>query len=145
RMPDEEFNLPEAKLLGYVHDAAGQVVWHSGSTADEDLHYLPYFSGNRIDFLRIRDIRGDEYYVYDAEVHLSGEHELPLGFVTMLPGSECAALQQDFGQRLRWWLGGGLLLLLGLLWLALTWRLGSLTGGRGELEEVEGGSRERRS
>lgn len=145
RMPDEEFNLPEAKLLGYVHDAAGQVVWHSRSTTDEELHYLPYFSGNRIDFLRIRDLRDNEYYVYDVEVHLSGEHELPLSFVTMLPSSEFASLQQDFSNRLRWWLGGGLLLLLALLWLALTWSLRSLKGVRRELQEVESGGRERLS
>lgn len=145
RMPDEEFNLPEAKLLGYVHDAAGQVVWHSRSTTDEELNYLPYFSGNRIDFLRIRDGRGSEYYVYDVEVQLAGEDELPLSFVTMLPSSEFASLQQDFSQRLRLWLGAGLLLLLGLLWLALTWSWRSLKGVRRELREIETGDRERLS
>lgn len=142
QMPDEEFNLPEAKLLGYVHDVEGRVVWHSRSTTDEELHYLPFYTGNRIDFLRIRDRRGNEYYVYDVEVQLSGEQSLPLSFVTMLPTSEFAGLQQDFSRRLRLWLGGGLLVLLGMLWLALTWSLGSLRGVRRELQEIESGGRE---
>lgn len=145
QMPDEEFNLPEAKLLGYVHDADGRVVWHSQSTADEELHYLPFYSGNRVDFLRIRDSRGDEYYVYDVEVRLSEEHALPLSFVTMLPVSEFADLQQDFRKRLRLWLGSSLLLLLGLLWLALSWSLRSLKGVRQELQEIESGGRDRLS
>ena len=145
RMPDEEFNLPEAKLLGYVHDAQGNVVWHSRSTEDEQLQYLPQFSGNRTDFLRIRDLNRREYYVYDVEVSLAGEHELPLSFVTMLPSSEFASLQQDFSQRLRLWLVGGLLFLLLLLWLALTWSLRSLKGVRRELNEIESGARDRLS
>lgn len=142
RLPDEEFNLPEAKLLGYVHDAQGNVVWHSRSTEDEQLQYLPHFSGNRIDFLRIRDLNRKEYYVYDVEVSLVGEHELPLSFVTMLPSSEFASLQQDFSQRLRLWLGGGLLFLLLLLWLALAWSLRSLKNVRRELNEIESGIRD---
>lgn len=142
-MPDEEFNLPEAKLLGYVHDAEGRVIWHSRSTADEELHYLPYYSGDHVDFLRIRDRQGNEYYVYDVEVQRFHEHELPLSFVTMLPASEFASLQRDFSQRLRLWLGSSLILLLALLWLALTWSLRSLTGVRRELQEIESGSRER--
>ena len=142
RMPDEEFNLPEAKLLGYVHDAEGTVLWHSRSTRDEELSYLPHFSGNRTDFLRIRDLNQNEYYVYDVEVSLVGEHELPLSFVTMLPSSEFASLQKDFSKRLRLWLGGGLLLLLLLLWLALTWSLRSLKGVRRELSEIESGLRD---
>ena len=142
RLPDEEFNLPEAKLLGYVHDVQGNVVWHSRSTADEQLQYLPHFNGDHIDFLRIRDLNRKEYYVYDVEVSLVGGHELPLSFVTMLPSSEFASLQQDFSQRLRLWLGGGLLFLLLLLWLALTWSLRSLKSVRRELSEIEGGMRD---
>lgn len=145
RMPDEEFNLPEAKLLGYVYDAQGKLLWHSRSTGDEQLEYLPHFSGNRIDFLRIRDLNRREYYVYDVEVSLIGEHELPLSFVAMLPSSEFASLQQGFSQRLRLWLGGGLVLLLLLLWLALTWSLRSLKSVRGELSEIENGARDRLS
>ncbi|SDS76800.1 two-component system, OmpR family, sensor histidine kinase PhoQ [Halopseudomonas litoralis] len=140
-MPDEEFNLPEAKLLGYVHDVAGNLIWHSRSTEDEQLSYLPHFSGNRIDFLRIRDLDQREYYVYDVEVNLAGDDELPLSFITMLPSSEFAPLQKSFSQKLRSWLGGGLLILLVLLWLGLTWSLRSLGGVRRELNEIEQGRR----
>src|SRR5690606_36104519 len=93
QMPDEEFNLPEAKLLGYVYDAEGSVIWHSRSTTDEELHYLPFYAGNRIDFLRIRDRHGNEYYVYDVDVQLSGAQSLRLSFVTMLPSCELSSLQ----------------------------------------------------
>src|SRR5690554_5526086 len=61
-LPDEEFNLPEAKLLGYVHDMEGNVIWHSRSTDAEQPDYLPHYSGGRIDFLRIRDRNHKEYY-----------------------------------------------------------------------------------
>ncbi|WP_177424231.1 ATP-binding protein [Pseudomonas sp. MYb185] len=142
RMPDEEFNLPEAKLLGFVHDVQGNVIWNSRSTEDEQLHYLPHFSGGRIDFLRIRDANQKEFYVYDVEVHLAGDDELPLSFVTMLPSSEFAPLQRDFRHKLRLWLGGGLLILLVLLWLGLTWSFQSLKGVRRELNEIEAGARD---
>ena len=142
RMPDEEFNLPEAKLLGYVHDMDGNLIWHSRSTEDEQLNYSPHFSGGRIDFLRIRDRNQQEYYVYDVEVHLAGDDELPLSFVTMLPSSEFAPMQRGFRNQLRLWLGGGLLLLLLLLWLGLTWSLRSFKGVRRELNEIESGTRD---
>ncbi|HIZ52256.1 MAG TPA: histidine kinase, partial [Candidatus Pseudomonas excrementavium] len=141
-LPDEEFNLPEAKLLGYVHDMAGNLIWHSRSTEDEQLNYLPHYTGGRIDFLRIRDRNQQEYYVYDVEVHLAGDDELPLSFVTMLPSSEFAPLQRGFSNQLRLWLGGGLLLLLLLLWLGLTWSLRSFKGVRRELNEIEAGTRD---
>src|SRR5690606_32454067 len=73
QMPDAQYNLPEAKLLGYVYDAGGSVIWHSRATTDEELHYLRFYAGNRNDLLRIRDRHGNEYYVYDVEVQLSGE------------------------------------------------------------------------
>src|SRR5690606_14891962 len=136
------FNLPEAKQLRYDYDAEGRVIWHSRSNTDEELHYLPFSDGNHIEFLLICYRHCTEYYVYDVEVQLSGEQSLPLSFVTMLPTSEFAGLQQDFSQRLRLWLGGGLLVLLGMLWLALTWSLGSLRGVRRELQEIESGGRE---
>lgn len=145
RMPDEEFNLPEAKLLGYVHNVDGTVIWQSRSTEDESLSYLPQFNGGRTDFLRIKDINQEAFYVYDVEVHLKGEDELPLSFITMLPSSEFAPLHDAFIYKLRLWLGGGLLILLVLLWLGLTWSFHSLKGLRAELDEIERGSRERLS
>ena len=142
RMPDEEFNLPEAKLLGYVYDADNNLVWQSHSAVDESLTYEPRFSGGRTDFLQIRDSGGNEFYVYDVEVHLAGQDAVPLSFVTMLPDSEFAPLQRDFRYKLRLWLGGGLLILLILLWLGLTWSFRSLKGLRIELDEIEVGARE---
>lgn len=145
QMPDEEFNLPEARLLGYVHDVSGRVLWKSRSTQDESLNYLPTFTGGHTDFLRIRDINQEAFYVYDVEVRLKGHNELPLSFVTMLPISEFAPLQREFRHQLRLWLGGGVLILLGLFWLGLTWSFSSLKGLRSELDEIERGARARLS
>lgn len=145
RMPDEEFNLPEAKLLGYVHDVEGRVIWQSRSTEDENLSYRSQFDGGQTEFVRIRDLNRKRFYVYDIEVQLSGENELPLSFITMLPNSEFAPLQAQFAGKLRLWLGGGLLILLVLLWLGLTWSFQSLKGVRIELDEIESGRRERLS
>lgn len=142
RMPDEEFNLPEAKLLGYVYDVDGNLLWRSRSTDDEHISYLPRFHGGRTDFLLIRDLNREEYYVYDVEVDLVGDDELPLSFITMLPSSEFASLQNGFKFRLRLWLGGGLLILLVLLWLGLTWSFRSLKGLRLELDQIEDGVRD---
>lgn len=142
RMPDEEFNLPEAKLLGYVHAKDGRLLWRSGSTDDEHISYTPRFHGGRTDFLQIRDLNNEQYYVYDVEVDLIGGNDLPLSFVTMLPGSEFTALRNGFRYKLRLWLGGGLLILWVLLWLGLTWSFRSLKGLRRELDQVERGVRE---
>lgn len=144
-MPDEEFNLPEAKLLGYVQDVEGREIWQSRSTEDESLSYRSKSNAGRTDFSRIRDLDQEEFYVYDIEVHLKGEDELPLRFITMLPSSEFAPLEDEFFFHLRLWLGGGLLLLLVLFWAGLTWSLGSLKRLRLELDEIEAGARERLS
>ena len=36
----EDFNLPESKLLGYIYDREGRMVWRSTSTQDESVRYV---------------------------------------------------------------------------------------------------------
>jgi len=89
-LPNEEFNLPEASLLGYIHDADGRLLWASGSTLDEKITYRPAYQGGHIDFVRIQDGHGRHFYVYDVEIELGGNGVLPLSVITMLPASEFA-------------------------------------------------------
>src|SRR5690606_33658008 len=62
--------------------------------------------------------------------------------VTMQPASEYQAMLDGLGRQLRLWLGGALLLLLGLLWLGLSWGFGALRALSRELDEVESGQRD---
>lgn len=141
KMPDEEFNLPEARLLGFVYDQAGNLVWRSRSADDEPVQYTPLYSGGTTDFLQVYDELGRGYYVYDVEVFLDDSTTPPFSFITMLPKSEFAPLIANFDRQLYTWLGGGLLLLLALLWMGLTWGFRALRSLSTELDEIESGSR----
>ncbi len=142
QLPNEEFNLPEASLLGYIYDAEGALLWASGSTLDEQILYQPAYAGGRTDFVRVRDWQGRQFYVYDVELELNGSGGMPLSFITMLPSSEFADLQHSYRWRLHTWLIGGLMFLLFLLWLGLTWSFRALKDLRGELDQVESGCRD---
>ncbi|WP_137818528.1 ATP-binding protein [Pseudomonas sp. 2FG] len=142
RLPDEEFNLPDAKLLGYIYDRAGRLVWSSRSALDESIDYRPRFDGDVAEFLRTHDAEGDEYFVYDVELRLQGREEAGFSFVTMQPSSEFQSMLGGFRRQLYLWLGGALLLLLGLLWGGLTWGFRSLRGLSAELDQVESGARD---
>lgn len=143
KMPDEEFNLPEAKLLGFVYDQSGILRWSSQSAEGEQVQYTPFYSGGTTDFLQIYDEAGHGYYVYDVEVFLDDSPTPPFSFITMLPKSEFQPLTRNFDRQLYTWLGGGLLMLLVLLWMGLTWGFRALRSLSTELDEIENGSRER--
>lgn len=145
RLPDEEFNLPDAQLLGFIYDRRGELVWHSRSAADERIDYRPRYEGRITEFLRIRDADGVEYFVYDVELHLTGSRDNAFSFVTMQPTSEYVSLFEEFRRQLYLWLGSGLLVLLVLLWLGLTWGFRTLKRVSVELDEVEASQRERLS
>ena len=142
RMPDEEFNLPDAQLLGFIYDRRGDLVWHSRSAADERIDYRPRYEGRTSEFLRTRDAAGLEYFVYDVELQLAGSRDNAFSFVTMQPTSEYLSLFDEFRRQLYLWLGSGLLVLLILLWLGLTWGFRTLKRVSAELDEVEGGQRQ---
>jgi len=142
QMPDEEFNLPDAQLLGFIYDRRGELVWHSRSAADERIDYRPRYEGHTSEFLRTRDAAGVEYFVYDVELQLAGSRDNAFSFVTMQPTSEYLSLFDEFRRQLYLWLGSGLLVLLILLWLGLTWGFRTLKRVSAELDQVEGGQRQ---
>jgi len=145
KLPDEEFDIPNAQLLGFIYDRQANLVWRSRAAQDIAVPYLPQYDGGANRLLRIEDRRGVEFYVYDVEVDLLRGESAAFSIVTMQPASDTQALYRGFMQQLYLWLGAALLLLLGLLWFGLTWGFRSLRRLRKELDDVESGSRERLS
>jgi two-component system sensor histidine kinase PhoQ len=139
RLPDEEFNLPDAKLLGYIFDREGRRVWQSRSAEDEPIYYLPRYQGGVTEFVRTYDGRGLEYFVFDVEIVMPGHPDAAFSFITMQPASEYQGMLAQFREQLYLWLGGGLLVLLLLLWLGLTWGFRSLRRLSIELDQIESG------
>ena len=141
KLPDEKFNTLEAKLLGFIYDAEGDLLWQSRSSLDESVDYRPQFAGPEPGFTRGRDAAGDEFFIYDLKrMHLRGQ-DVALSVVTMQPASDYEAMYSGFMEQLYLWLGLTLLVLLGLLWFGLTWGFRSLRGVSVELDAVEAGTR----
>ena len=145
KLPDEEFDIPDAKLLGFIYDREGNLIWRSRSSRGIAFDYLPQYDGGGNRLLRIYDSKGKDFYLYDVEVDLLRGESAAFSIVTLQPASDTKALYRGFTTQLYLWLGLALLLLLGLLWFGLTWGFRSLRGLRKELDEVESGSRERLS
>ena len=40
-LPDEQFDLPDSRLLGYIYDRDGHLVWRSRATQEEAINYQP--------------------------------------------------------------------------------------------------------
>ncbi|WP_152222159.1 ATP-binding protein [Pseudomonas sp. SCB32] len=144
-LPVEDFNLPESKLLGYIFDQKGQLVWRSTSAQDESIEYTPKYDGLVDEFTRIRDRSGQSFFVYDVEIDLVGGKHAAYSIVTMQPESDFRELMRGLREQLYVWLGGALLVLLGMLWLGLSWGFRSMRGLRAELDQIEAGERERLS
>ena len=145
KLPDEEFDIPDAKLLGFIYDREGNLIWRSRSSRGIAFDYLPQYDGGGNRLLRIYDSKGKDFYLYDVEVDLLRGESAAFSIVTLQPASDTKALYRGFTTQLYLWLGLALLLLLGLLWFGLTWGFRSLRGLRKELDEVESGNRERLS
>lgn len=141
KMPDEEFDTLEARLLGFIFDRQGTLVWRSRSAEDESIDYRPRYDGRGHEFLRMADPNGKEFFVYDVEVDLLRGQTTAFSVVTMQPTSDYQALHDGFLQQLYLWLGAALMVLLGLLWFGLTWGFGSLRRVSEELDDVESGAR----
>jgi two-component system, OmpR family, sensor histidine kinase PhoQ len=142
KLPAEEFDSLEAKLLGFIYDRQGTLVWQSRSSLDESVSYRPRYDGRGHELLRITDREGREFFVYDVEIDLLRGQSAAFSVVTMQPASDYQAMYDGFMGQLYLWLGGALLVLLGLLWFGLTWGFRSLRGLSAELDEVEAGARE---
>jgi two-component system sensor histidine kinase PhoQ len=142
KLPNEEFDNLEANQLGYIYDSEGRLVWQSLSSRDERVAYSPRYDGQGHEFLRVADGRGREFFVYDVEVDLLRGQKAAYSVVTMQPVSDYQSMYDGFLAQLYLWLGGALLVLLGLLWFGLTWGFRSLRGLSAELDQVESGSRD---
>ncbi|MDH4581984.1 HAMP domain-containing protein [Pseudomonas sp. BN415] len=142
KLPNEEFDNLEASQLGYIYDSEGRLVWQSLSSRDERVEYSPRYDGQGHEFLRVADARAREFFVYDVEVDLLRGQKAAYSVVTMQPVSDYQSMYDGFLKQLYVWLGGALLVLLGLLWFGLTWGFRSLRGLSAELDEVESGNRD---
>jgi two-component system sensor histidine kinase PhoQ len=140
-LPDEEFDELKSKLLGFIYDRQGNLVWQSRPTMDFSVEYSPRYDGAGHEFLSVKDRNGHEFYVYDVEVDLLRGKSAAFSVITMQPASNYQPMYKEFMSQLYLWLGGALLVLLVLLWFGLTWGFKSLRRLSVELDEVEAGAR----
>ncbi|MCS3466775.1 two-component system sensor histidine kinase PhoQ [Pseudomonas sp. JUb42] len=141
-LPGEQFNLPGSRLIGYIYDRQGHLVWRSRAAEAEDINYVPRYDGKGDEFSKLRDINGEEFFVNDVEIQLLGGRNAAFSIVSLLPVREYQETISDLRRKLYLGFGGALLALMALLWLGMTWGLRALRGLSQELDEVEAGNRD---
>ncbi|WP_339543663.1 ATP-binding protein [Pseudomonas sp. RA_35y_Pfl2_P32] len=139
QLPDERFNLADSRLLGYIYDREGQLVWRSRATQDEHINYKPRYDGRGNEFARIREASGQEFFVYDVEVKLLGGKSAAFSIVALQPVREYQQTLEGLRENLYLGFGAALLVLLALLWIGLTWGLRALRRLSQELDQIESG------
>ncbi|XVN18957.1 ATP-binding protein [Pseudomonas corrugata] len=142
QLPDERFNLADARLLGYIYDRDGRLVWRSKATREENINYTPRYDGQGNEFARIREQSGEEFFVYDVEIKLLAGQNAAFSIVTLQPVRDYEMTLQGLRDKLYLGFGAALAVLLALLWIGLTWGLRALRRLSQELDEIEGGTRE---
>ena len=142
QLPDERFNLADSRLLGYIYDRDGQLVWRSRATQDEHINYKPRYDGRGNEFARIREADGQEFFVYDVEVKLLGGKSAAFSIVALQPVREYQQTLKGLRENLYLGFGAALLVLLALLWIGLTWGLRALRRLSQELDQIESGALE---
>ncbi|MNM47786.1 Sensor protein PhoQ [compost metagenome] len=141
QLPDERFNLTDSRLLGYIYDREGHLVWRSKATQEEKINYKPRYDGRGNEFARISEASG-EFFVYDVEVKLLGGKSAAFSIVALQPVREYEITLEGLRENLYLGFGAALLVLLALLWIGLTWGLQALRRLSQELDEIESGDRE---
>ncbi|NWA29859.1 histidine kinase [Pseudomonas gingeri] len=141
-LPDERFNLPDSRLLGYIFDREGRLVWRSRATQEEHINYRPRYDGRGNEFAKIREDNGNEFFVYDVEVKLLGGKSAAYSFVALQPMREYNMTLAGLREKLYLGFGAALSVLLALLWLGLTWGLRALRRLSQELDQIESGELE---
>lgn len=141
-LPDEQFDLPDGRLLGYIYNRQGTLVWRSRATVEENINYTPRYDGRGNEFARIRQDDGEEFFVYDVEVQLLGGKTAAFSIVALQPVREYQMTLSGLREKLYLGFGAALLALLLLLWVGMTWGLRSLRQMSLELDQVESGARE---
>src|SRR3546814_699720 len=142
QLPYERFTLADARLLGYIYDRDGRLVWRSKATREENINYAPRYDGQGNQFARIREDNGQEFFVYDVEVKLLGGQSAAFSFVTLQPVRDYEVTLDGLRENLYLGFGAALVVLLALLWIGLSWGLRALRRLSQELDEIESGSRE---
>ncbi|WAH60064.1 ATP-binding protein [Pseudomonas silvicola] len=141
-LPDERFNLPDSRLLGYIYNREGDLVWRSRATTEQSINYKPRYDGMGAQFAHIREPNGEEYFVYDVEVKLLGGKSAAYSIVALQPVREYKLILSGLREKLSLGFGAALLALLVLLWAGLTWGLRALRQLSSELDEIESGKRD---
>ena len=141
-LPDEQFNLPDSRLLGYIYDREGHLVWRSRATQEESINYKPRYDGRGNEFASIREDNGEEFFVYDVEVKLLGGKSAAFSFVALQPMREYNLTLAGLRENLYMGFGAALVVLLALLWIGLTWGLRALRRLSQELDQIETGERD---
>lgn len=141
-LPGEQLNLPDSRVLGYIYDREGHLVWRSRATAAENINYHPLYDGTGSAFAKIKEANGEEFFVYDVEIKLLGGRNAAFSIVALQPVREYQVTIAGLREKLYLGFGAALVVLLALLWLGLTWGLRALKGLSQELDQVEAGSRE---
>jgi two-component system sensor histidine kinase PhoQ len=141
-LPGEQFNLPGSRLLGYIYNRQGDLVWRSLATEDEFIDYKPRYDGKGSEFTLIKEPDGEEFFVYDVEIRLLGGRNAAFSIVALQSVRGYQETITALRQKLFLGFGAALLVLLALLWLGLTWGLRALRGLSQELDQVESGQRE---
>ncbi|SEN38998.1 two-component system, OmpR family, sensor histidine kinase PhoQ [Pseudomonas sp. ok272] len=143
QLPDERFNLTDSRLLGYIYDREGRLVWRSRATKDESINYKPRYDGRGNEFARTReDGTGKEFFVYDVEVKLLGGKNAAFSIVALQPVREYQQTLEGLRENLYLGFGAALVVLLALLWVGLTWGLRALKRLSQELDQIESGALE---
>ena len=141
-LPDEQFDLPDSRVLGYIYDRDGNLVWRSRATQEENINYKPRYDGRGNEFASIREDNGEEFFVYDVEVKLLGGKSAAFSFVALQPMREYNLTLEGLRENLYLGFGAALIVLLALLWIGLTWGLRALRRLSQELDEIETGTRQ---
>lgn len=141
-LPGEQFNLPDSRLLGYIYDRDGRLVWRSHATLEDNINYRPRYDGSGNEFATIKEPNGEEFFVYDVEIKLLGGQNAAFSIVTLQPVRGYQEIISGLRTKLYLGFGAALLMLLFLLWAGLSWGLRALKGLSQELDQVEAGSRE---
>ncbi|MDE1167168.1 MAG: ATP-binding protein [Pseudomonas sp.] len=141
-LPDEQFNLPDSRLLGYIYNRQGELVWRSRATTEAHINYTPRYDGKGNEFTHFREPGGEEYFVYDVEVKLLGGQSAAFSIVALQPVREYKLTVTGLREKLYLGFGAALLALLVLLWIGMTWGLRALRQLSLELDDIESGALE---
>ena len=141
-LPGEQFNLSDSRLLGYIYNRNGELVWRSRATELAGIDYRPRYDGTGNQFGKIKNANGEEFFVYDVEIKLLGGRNAAFSIVALQPVREYQVIISALREKLYLGFGAALVVLLALLWMGLTWGLKALRGLSQELDQVETGERE---